>query len=165
MPLFSSTFSLLRSNSSLQIPSVCENEFTSSAKQPFCKLWCIVQDSVLQFFWYTYDLQVKEELLSLGRQERYWRTIQTTSGKLISDIVLQTLTRQERKQGVAGSQYIAEKENYEEAMNSAFNNLLVRKPDCVHEVISTFIWYLLMEATCEDLAMCRDLNGVLTIKS
>lgn len=70
-------------------------------------------------------LPVKEELLSLGRQERYWRTIQTTSGKLISDIVLQTLTRQERKQGVAGSRYIAEKENYEEAMNSAFNNLLV----------------------------------------
>lgn len=94
---------------------------------------------MLQFFWYTYDLQVKEELLSLGRQERYWRTIQTTSGKLISDIVLQTLTRQERKQGVAGSRYIAEKENYEEAMNSAFNNLLVRKPDCVHEVISIFI--------------------------
>ena len=73
-------------------------------------------------------------------------------------MVLQTLTRQERKQGVAGSRYIAEKENYEEAMNSAFNNLLVRKPDCVHEVISTF-------ATCEDLAMCRDLNGVPTIKS
>lgn len=120
---------------------------------------------MLQFFWYTYDLQVKEELLSLGRQDRYWRTIQTSSGKLISDMVLQTLTRQERKQGVAGSQYIAEKGNYEEAMNSAFNNLLVRKPDCVHEVISTFIWYLLMEATCEDLAMCRDLNGVLTIKS
>ncbi|RMX47241.1 hypothetical protein pdam_00012926, partial [Pocillopora damicornis] len=71
-----------------------------------------------------HNLLVKEELLSLGRQERYWRTIQTTSGKLISDIVLQTLTRQERKQGVAGSRYIAEKENYEEAMNSAFNNLL-----------------------------------------
>lgn len=42
-------------------------------------------------------------------------------------MVLQTLTRQERKQGVAGSRYIAEKDYYEQAMNSAFNNLLVRK--------------------------------------
>lgn len=70
-------------------------------------------------------LPVKEELLSLGRRDRYKKTIQTTSGKLISDVILQTLTRQERKQGVVGSQYIAEKEHYEEAMNGAFNDLLV----------------------------------------
>lgn len=65
---------------------------------------------------------------------------------------------------MVGSRYIIEKENYEEVMNSVFNNFLVRKFDCVYEVIFIFIWYLFMEVICEDLAMCRDLNGVLIIK-
>ncbi|KAJ7350973.1 hypothetical protein OS493_037507, partial [Desmophyllum pertusum] len=72
-------------------------------------------------------LPLNEELLSLGKPERYKRTIQTNTGKLISDVVLQTLTRQERKLGVTGSRYMAEKDHYEEAMNSVFNDLLVRK--------------------------------------
>ena len=42
-------------------------------------------------------------------------------------MVLQTLTRQERKLGTTGSRYMAEKDHYEEAMNSVFINLLVRK--------------------------------------
>lgn len=65
---------------------------------------------------------------------------------------------------MVGSRYIVEKENYEEVMNSVFNNFLVRKFDCVYEVIFIFIWYLFMEVICEDLVMCRDLNGVLIIK-
>ena len=78
------------------------------------------------FNFFSFSLQPNEELLSLGKPERYKKTIQTNTGKLISDVVLQTLTRQERKQGVAGSRYITEKDHYEEAMNSVFNNLLVR---------------------------------------
>ena len=64
--------------------------------------------------------------MSVGKQERYKKAIQTTSGKLISDVVLQTLNRTERKQGVAGDAYLVEKDHYEDAMNTVFNNLLVR---------------------------------------
>ena len=64
--------------------------------------------------------------MSLGKPERYKKTIQNNTGKLICDVVLQTLTRQERKQGTTGSRYTAEKDHYEEAMNSVFINLLVR---------------------------------------
>lgn len=70
--------------------------------------------------------QVHEELLSVGKPERYKKSIQTNSGKLISDVVLQTLNRTERKQGVAGDTYMLEKEHYEQAMNAVFSNLLVR---------------------------------------
>lgn len=64
--------------------------------------------------------------MSVGKQERYKKTIQTTSGKLISDVVLQTLNRTERRQSVAGDTYLIEKEHYEQAMNGVFSNLLVR---------------------------------------
>jgi len=75
--------------------------------------------------------QVHEELLSVGKPERYKKAIQTTSGKLISDVVLQSLTRTERKQGVIGDTYLVEKEHYEEAMNTVFSNLLVRHTICL----------------------------------
>ena len=64
--------------------------------------------------------------MSLGKPERYKKTIQSNTGKLICDVVLQTLTRQERKQGTTGSRYMAEKDYYEEAMTSVFINLVVR---------------------------------------
>ena len=71
--------------------------------------------------------RVHEELLSIvGKQEKYKKLTQTGSGKLISDVVLQTLTRTERKEGVTGNSFRTEKENYEQAMNNVFNSLLVR---------------------------------------
>lgn len=69
-------------------------------------------------------LPIYEELLSVGKQERDKKGIQTASGKLISDVVLQTLNRTERKQGVTGDNYLVEKEHYEDAMNTVFNNLV-----------------------------------------
>jgi len=70
-------------------------------------------------------LPVHEELLSIvGKQEKYKKLTQTGSGKLISDVVLQTLTRTERKEGVTGNSFRAEKEHYEQAMNNVFNSLL-----------------------------------------
>ena len=75
--------------------------------------------------------QVHEELLSVGKPEGYKKAIQTTSGKLISDVVLQSLTRTERKLGVIGDTYLVEKEHYEEAMNTVFSNLLVRHIICL----------------------------------
>ena len=71
--------------------------------------------------------QIKEEYLSLGKPQRYKKMMQTRSGKLISDTVLQTLTRQERKQGMAGERYTAEKNFYEEAMNTVFSELMVSR--------------------------------------
>lgn len=70
--------------------------------------------------------QVNEELLSVGKLERYKKTIQTASaGKLISDVVLQTLNKAERKQGMTGDAYLMEEQHYEEAMNTVFHNLMV----------------------------------------
>ncbi|XP_015769135.1 PREDICTED: uncharacterized protein LOC107347559 isoform X2 [Acropora digitifera] len=70
-------------------------------------------------------LPVHEELLSIvGKQEKYKKLTQTGSGKLISDVVLQTLTRTERKEGVTGNSFRTEKEHYEQAMNNVFNSLL-----------------------------------------
>ena len=71
--------------------------------------------------------QVNEELLSVGKLERYKKTIQTASaGKLISDVVLQTLNKADRKQGMTGDAYLMEEQHYEEAMNTVFHNLMVR---------------------------------------
>lgn len=64
--------------------------------------------------------------MSVGKQEKYKKAIQTTSGKLLSEVVLQTLTTTERKQGVRGDAYMVEKEHYEEAMNNVFSSLVVR---------------------------------------
>ena len=70
--------------------------------------------------------QVNEQLLSVGKLERYKKTIQAASaGKLISDVLLQTLNKAERKQGVTGDAYLMEEQHYEEAMNSVFYNLMV----------------------------------------
>lgn len=69
-------------------------------------------------------LSVHEEFLSVGSQEKYKKSIQIASGKLISDVVLQSLSRTERKQGVEGENFRAEKDHYEQAMNNVFDELL-----------------------------------------
>ncbi|XP_073258638.1 uncharacterized protein [Porites lutea] len=70
-------------------------------------------------------LPVNEQRLSVGKLERYKKTIQAASaGKLISDVVLQTLNKAERKQGMTGDAYLREEQHYEEAMNSVFHNLM-----------------------------------------
>lgn len=51
--------------------------------------------------------------------------MQGESGKKHSDIVLQYLTKQERKLGISGLPYTREKEHYEEAMNQTFKGLMV----------------------------------------
>lgn len=80
--------------------------------------------------------QVNEELLSVGKSERYKKTIQTASGKLISDVVLQTLSKAERKQRVTGAAYLMEEEHYEEAMNSVFHSLMV---GCIYYIMKPIL--------------------------
>jgi hypothetical protein len=56
------------------------------------------------------------------------------SGKPISDLILQSLTKQERKGGVNGQSFNNEKDHFQEAMNMVFVNLLVslaQAPWCI----------------------------------
>jgi len=55
-------------------------------------------------------------------------------------VILQTLTRQERKLGTTGGRYMAEKEHYEGAMNTVFSNLLVRNIAFCQEQLSLLLY-------------------------
>ncbi|XP_032236502.2 uncharacterized protein LOC116617677 [Nematostella vectensis] len=68
----------------------------------------------------SFPLPLQENLLSIGKSAKIKRTMQDTSGKALSDIVLQCLPRQQRKQGREGEACNREKKFYEEAMNMAF---------------------------------------------
>ncbi|KAK3730814.1 hypothetical protein QZH41_001168 [Actinostola sp. cb2023] len=69
-------------------------------------------------------LAARQDLLNIGNEAKIKKTMQGTSGKRIADVVLQCLTRQERKLGVDGQPYNQEKHYYEEAMNRVFTSLM-----------------------------------------
>ena len=62
----------------------------------------------------------------MGKPDKYRKAAEDGGGKPISRVVLNTLSRQVRKEGTSSQQYVKEKGFYEEAMNSTFCRLLVR---------------------------------------
>ncbi|KAI1893536.1 hypothetical protein AGOR_G00124740 [Albula goreensis] len=71
-----------------------------------------------------HDLPVLDSLLSINKKKRFLKTQASKSGKEMSQLVLQTLSRKIRRKGRSSAEYQREESFYEEAMGSMFCSLM-----------------------------------------
>ena len=64
-------------------------------------------------------------LQSAGKEEVYRKAERETKGKMMSQLVLDCLTKAEQKQGVASPIYKKEQDYYDKAVGLAFYNIMV----------------------------------------